>query len=171
MSRAVAGLRACPQFRTEPARTLRRLGRMAESFDVSAGRLLLVEGDPSNDLYLIVDGAVVVHAEHQELAYLAAGQIVGEIGVITGRPRSASVETIARSRFLRINGDQFRAAFRSSNTLQGRTCDLIESRAVGAAEARRRTDRLSVLPRLEDGSNRGQFAAGLLVRSTSEDAR
>ncbi|WP_421118572.1 Crp/Fnr family transcriptional regulator [Aquihabitans daechungensis] len=128
MTRTENALRDCPMFRAESRRTLWSLGRHAEAFDVASGRLLLVEGDPSNDLYLVLEGALVVHAQHQQLAYLPAGQLVGEIGVLTGRPRSACVETIAPSRIMRISGGRFRSAFHASSTLQDRTCDMLASR-------------------------------------------
>jgi CRP-like cAMP-binding protein len=135
MTRTLNALRTCPLLRPERHGTLRCLGRQAEEFDVAEGRLLLVEGDPSNDLYLVLEGAVVVHAHHRPLAYLPAGQLVGEIGVITGRPRSASVETIAPSRLLRISGGQFRSAFQASSTLRGQTRGLLASRGTEATKA------------------------------------
>lgn len=134
MTRALHALRICPLLRTEAAGTLRRLSRQAEVFDVAAGRLLLVEGDPSNDLYLILDGAVVVHSHHRQLAYLQPGQLVGEIGVVTGRPRSACVETIAPSRIMRISGGQFRSALKSSSSLRQRTRELLMIRGATSAE-------------------------------------
>lgn len=135
MTRSLDALRTCPLLRTEAAGTLRRLSRQAEVFDVAAGRMLLVEGDPSNDLYLVLDGAVVVHSHHRQLAYLAPGQLVGEIGVVTGRPRSACVETIAPSRIMRISGGQFRSALKASSTLRERTGELLVVRGAASAES------------------------------------
>lgn len=135
MTRTLDALRTCPLFRTEASGTLRRLGRQAEVFDVAAGRLVLVEGDPSNDLYLVIEGAVVVHAQHCQLAYLAPGQIFGEIGVVTGRPRSACVETVVSSRIMRISGGRFRSALKTSSTLRERTRDLLMIRGATSAES------------------------------------
>ena len=135
MTRAPDALRTCPLLRTEAARTLRCLSRQAEVFDVAAGRLLLVEGDPSNDLYLVLEGAVVVHSHHRQLAYLPPGQLVGEIGVVTGRPRSACVETIAPSRIMRISGGQFRSALKTSSTLRQRTRELLLVRGATTADS------------------------------------
>jgi CRP-like cAMP-binding protein len=141
MTRTLGALRTCPLLRTEHAGTLRRLSRQAEVFDVAAGRLLLVEGDPSNDLYLVLEGAVVVHAHHRQLAYLPPGQLVGEMGVVTGRPRSACVETIAPSRIMRIGGGQFRYALKTSSTLRERTHDLVMVRGATSDESTARPGR------------------------------
>ncbi len=129
MIRTIESLRSCMLLRPEASRTLRRLGRSADVFDVAPGRLLLVEGDTSTDLYLVLAGAVVVHTRERQLAYLPPGQIVGEIGVVTGRPRSASVETVAPSRIMRIDGGQFRSALETSSTLRERTRELLMLRS------------------------------------------
>jgi CPA1 family monovalent cation:H+ antiporter len=133
MTRTLDALRTCPLFRTEAPGTLRRLSRQAEVFDVAAGQLVLVEGDPSNDLYLVIEGAVVVHAQHRQLAYLPPGQLFGEIGVVTGRRRSACVETIAPSRIMRIRGGQFRSALSTSSTLRERIRHLLMIRGATSA--------------------------------------
>lgn len=61
------------------------------------GRVILREGEPGEEFYLIADGTVRVETtrtddEHPvELATLGRGAFFGEVSVLTGRPRTATV--------------------------------------------------------------------------------
>lgn len=71
----------------------------AERVHVSAGATILTQGDPSDRLYVIVRGEVVVSntpdgGVEVELAVLRAVDVFGEIGVLEGRPRTATVRAL-----------------------------------------------------------------------------
>jgi CPA1 family monovalent cation:H+ antiporter len=121
----LAGLRRGPT---------RRLLAGSETFVVPPGGLILVEGDPSNDAYVLLHGALAVETERTHLAYLTAGDHFGEVGVLTGRARSATVEAIERSTVIRINGTRFRAAFRRSSAFRSAVEDEITRRFVATTE-------------------------------------
>ncbi len=60
---------------------------------VAQGEVLIRQGHPVEDLYLILDGAFIVTDERrggQELASLASGEIVGEMSFIDANPPSAT---------------------------------------------------------------------------------
>ncbi len=62
-----------------------------------AGSVLIHQGDIGNTMYVILAGTVRVQREHVSLAGpivladLTPGQVVGEMGVLDGDPRSATV--------------------------------------------------------------------------------
>lgn len=123
----LAGLRRGPT---------RRLLAGSESFSVPAGGLILVEGDPSNDAYVLLQGALAVETRRTHLAYLTAGDHFGEVGVLTGRARSATVEAIEASQVLRIDGTRFRATFRRSGSFRAAVEDEFARRSVTVPEDR-----------------------------------
>ncbi|MBI2897784.1 MAG: cyclic nucleotide-binding domain-containing protein [Deltaproteobacteria bacterium] len=64
----------------------------------AAGAVILREGEPGDDFYLIADGTVRVETrrgegtdDSVELATLGRGAFFGEVAVLTGRPRTATV--------------------------------------------------------------------------------
>lgn len=65
-----------------------------------AGTVILREGEPGDEFYLIANGAVRVDTtgpdvDHPvELATLGRGAFFGEVSVLTGRPRTATVTAI-----------------------------------------------------------------------------
>lgn len=78
----------------------------------SSGQTLVSEGDPSDSAYLILSGvAMVVKTQandYQELARIGSGQILGELGVLEGQPRSATVVAASDLEALRIEADAFK---------------------------------------------------------------
>ncbi len=72
------------------------LERVTKQINLTAGSPILTQGDLTNELYIIDSGQVsVFHAdpnekEEKHIARLGAGQLVGEIALIDGGPRSLS---------------------------------------------------------------------------------
>ncbi|ATS19537.1 hypothetical protein BRW62_06450 [Parathermosynechococcus lividus PCC 6715] len=60
------------------------------------GEIVFREGDPGDAFYVVLEGSVEVRSEHldQILATLYQGDFFGEIAVLTGMPRSATVRTL-----------------------------------------------------------------------------
>jgi cAMP-dependent protein kinase regulator len=72
---------------------------------LSAGEAVFREGDPADALYVVVQGAVVPVAEgesRRRLAVLEEGSFFGEIGLVTDRPRNATVEALVDTQLLAI---------------------------------------------------------------------
>ena len=80
----------------------------------AAKQLIIKEGEPSNDLYYIVSGAVTVLIEDSEgreivLAYLNAGDFFGEIGLFDpNHHRSAFVRAKTPSNIARISYEKIK---------------------------------------------------------------
>lgn len=62
--------------------------------ELGAGELLFAEGDPSQTMYIVISGSIIVFRQRFDsdtvIAELGAGEILGEIGAITGSPRTAA---------------------------------------------------------------------------------
>jgi CRP-like cAMP-binding protein/uncharacterized protein (DUF2236 family)/bacterioferritin-associated ferredoxin len=82
------------------------LAARAEVVSHPAGRSLMTEGQQGDELYVIDSGAVHVTAsrggEDVLLDQLDPGDVLGEIGALTGEPRTASARTATRATLVRI---------------------------------------------------------------------
>jgi CRP-like cAMP-binding protein len=79
---------------------------------VKAQDALFEQGDTSDDLYLVVSGVFVVHLEQDagdsmSLNRLAPGSVIGEIGLLTKQPRTATIHAMMDSEALRVSRDYF----------------------------------------------------------------
>jgi CRP-like cAMP-binding protein/sugar lactone lactonase YvrE len=69
-------------------------------FDI--GQVICVENDPSDEFYIILSGAVDVFSEkaNQSIATLGEGEFFGEISLLMGIPRTATVRTLTANTVL-----------------------------------------------------------------------
>jgi predicted MFS family arabinose efflux permease len=99
---------------------IERLARAAREIAVPAGTVIVREGDPADALYVVVDGSVDVTArgeaggEERALRTMPAGSYFGEIGVLEGIPRTATVTAAEDCDLLRIEGEAFLEALMAS---------------------------------------------------------
>jgi CRP-like cAMP-binding protein len=87
----VAQLSEVPLFANCSKRELTRLLSRLRTESVDAGHTLFVEGAPSSNLYVILTGSAVVRRKGRQIARVGTGDVVGELSVITGGPRTATV--------------------------------------------------------------------------------
>ena len=84
----------------------------AEVKSVRAGEAILTEGDEGKDLFVIRQGSMVVEksvgGKPVFLSYLPAGSYVGEMALIEGGRRTATVRAAIKSEVIRIDGEAFR---------------------------------------------------------------
>jgi len=74
---------------------------------IEAGIDIICEGEPGEELYLLVEGACEVRTEGVRLATIQAGRAFGELSLVDNRPRSASVTATEMCRVLVIHRADF----------------------------------------------------------------
>ena len=87
----------------------------ASSIELAAGQVLFTAGDPGDGCYGIEEGLLKVHVISSSggdriLAILGPGAIVGELSMLDGAPRSASVTAIREAKLSFVSRAAFDAA-------------------------------------------------------------
>jgi CRP-like cAMP-binding protein/Fe-S-cluster-containing hydrogenase component 2 len=84
----------------------------AEVRSVRAGEAILVEGEEGCDIFVVRQGSMVVEktigGRPVFLSYLPAGSYVGEMALLGGGRRAATVRAAVKSEVIRIDGEAFR---------------------------------------------------------------
>jgi small-conductance mechanosensitive channel len=99
-----------------------------------AGTELMKQDDPPSSAFLILEGAASVTLRgaeggtSQEAAILATGNVVGEMSLMTGASRSATVTALTRVRVLEIPKDAIEAILRKSPELAERFSRVLVER-------------------------------------------
>ena len=83
----------------------------------AAGQTVFAEGDPGNALYFIIRGTVEIRRAGKRLATLGVGAFVGEMAVLDGQPRSASVVALTDLTLYELRREHFLAALARSPQL------------------------------------------------------
>ncbi len=113
MDAVVTTLRTVALFAELPREVLARLVSEFDELDLPAGRTVFSQGDPGDALYVVVSGAVEVRGERdgqgERVAVLGPGDCLGEMALVTGDPRSATVVTLSETQLLRLDKERFQA--------------------------------------------------------------
>jgi voltage-gated potassium channel len=87
----IEALSSVPLFAALGQRHLRKVAGTARIRRFTAGTPLIVGGEAASELFVILEGSVTVAVPGREPLLMGAGSFVGELGVLDGGPRSASV--------------------------------------------------------------------------------
>jgi MFS family permease len=90
---------------------LERLAADVVEYTVLAGTTVIVEGDPAEAFYVVQSGDLDVFVGDRQVNDLHAGDWFGEIGLLEGLPRTATVRASGASHLYRIGGTAFLEAF------------------------------------------------------------
>ena len=106
----------------------------------AAGEAVCREGDKDDGLYMIVEGDAVVRigsgAEEREVARLVAGQFFGEMSLMTGEARTATVVAATDMLCYRIDKPAFQAVLRQSPTVVDDIAEVLAARRMALSAAR-----------------------------------
>jgi CRP/FNR family transcriptional regulator, cyclic AMP receptor protein len=91
-------------------------GRVIE-VEFPADRVIARQGEIGTGFFLVVEGAVKVVRDGEELAILGPGEFFGELSVLDGLPRIAQVVAIEPTRCLALATWDFEQAILDSPTL------------------------------------------------------
>lgn len=109
---SIAVMQSLPIFESMPMVRMEALARVASLCHVPRGGVVLREGENTNAIYFILNGALKVlvsDAEGREviLTILGRGELFGEMGAIDNHPRSATVIATQPSDLVMISKHDF----------------------------------------------------------------
>lgn len=110
-------LRRVPLFADLPPEDLKPLAAVAEEHDFADDEVIAEQGDLGDTLHVIVEGQVSVRVggpggRGRTLAVRSQGDVIGEMAVITSRPRMAGLVATGPVRVLTIDQRHFQSILR-----------------------------------------------------------
>jgi len=102
-------LRRVPLFSRMSHRQLERLGQLSDEIEVGLDEVLAEQGRVGHEFFVVLDGHVSVLDKHNQIAQLHRGDFFGEIALLDGRPRTATVRADGITRLLVIGHREFNA--------------------------------------------------------------
>jgi CRP/FNR family transcriptional regulator, cyclic AMP receptor protein len=104
----IAALQASELFRDLPQKQLKRICDAGKEMSFQAGSEVVVEGEEAGRFFLILEGTAEVFAHGVHRAELGPGDAVGEIALLDGGPRSATVKATRDLRTFSLASWNFR---------------------------------------------------------------
>jgi CRP/FNR family cyclic AMP-dependent transcriptional regulator len=124
----VSVLAQIPLFERCSRRQLARIASITREVDYPPATPVVQLGKPGDEFFVVVEGEADVRKGARKLATLRAGSFFGEIALVTGSPRTATVTTGTPMRALVIARDDFRELLEDSPDIQMKILQGIASR-------------------------------------------
>ena len=121
-------LAAVPFFRGFSQEDLHRVVDLSDEVHLPAGSVVVDQGDPGTDCYVIVDGTASVYVRGEHVASSGPGSMVGEMALVDHRPRTATVRATTPMRLLAFDAARFRRLLDEMPKAQVRVMELLVER-------------------------------------------
>lgn len=159
-------LRQVPYFENFTEIELRQLIQSGHRRKLPASEVLFREGDPGDAFYVILSGAVEVIAEkiNKVLVVLPAGKCLGEVALILGIPRTATVKAQEDSLLFAIDRKSFEKLLQANPDLSGLIVQELGKHQEELSKRQEELRKLGLVDAAEDDSNPVDWARKRLSR-------
>lgn len=98
-----------PLFAGLGSKQLEALARLLDEVDVPAGQVLMRQGEPGAEMFIVVDGQFSIERDGAMLRTAGPGEALGELALLTEGPRTATVTATTPARLFVAGHRQFHA--------------------------------------------------------------
>ena len=121
-------LKRVPLFAACSKDELAEIASLADELDLPDSRDLTREGTSGMEFIVLVSGEADVVRQGEVVNELGPGDFVGEIALVTGTPRTATVRTRGPSRVLVLTAAGFRTLMRDVPSIQDKVLPALAAR-------------------------------------------
>jgi CRP-like cAMP-binding protein len=121
-------IKRVPLFSGLSKRELGEVAGIADELAIAQGKELTHEGAAGHEFLVLVEGTADVRRKGRKINTLSSGDFLGEIALVTGTPRTATVTTTAPARMLVITERDFKSLLRRSPPLQLKILEALAAR-------------------------------------------
>lgn len=121
-------LKKVPLFDGLTDRQLQQISRLADELDVPEGKRLATAGETGRELFVIVDGRATVKTPRGRTVRLGRGDFFGEMSLIDGGPRSASVTADGPMKLLVVGQREFWELLSTASSISKKIMSALAAR-------------------------------------------
>ena len=125
-------LQKCPVFAQQPPAMLLEFAALMKSEFFAPGDVIVRQGDIGDKFYIVASGTVTVTTRKNGISFppvtLEAGNYFGEVALLTGDPRNATVTAATPVEVLTLAARHFQQALKHSKTFEERLREAIYRR-------------------------------------------
>jgi CRP/FNR family transcriptional regulator, cyclic AMP receptor protein len=121
-------LKRIPLFAGCSRAELEAVSRVADELWLPAGRVLMRQDATGRELFVLVEGEATVERDGAAIGVRRGGDFLGELALVTGRPRTATVTAATDLRTLVITGLDFDRLLRDVPTIAAKVLKAVAER-------------------------------------------
>jgi CRP-like cAMP-binding protein len=100
-------LKSVPLFSHCNKKQLASIAQLADLVDLPSGADLIREGETGHEFLILVEGNGEVRRKGRKIDTIGPGDFIGEMALLTGAPRNATVRTTTPSTLLAVTSRAF----------------------------------------------------------------
>ena len=125
-------LKSLPLFGGLGKKERELLASRADAVEVPEGKVLAEEGRTAYEFFVIREGTASVERRGEVVAEVGPGDFFGEVGIVTHRPRNATVISTCAMKLLVITAQAFRGMERDTPSVAQQIEKAVEERREAA---------------------------------------
>jgi CRP/FNR family transcriptional regulator, cyclic AMP receptor protein len=129
-------LASVPLFSGLSKRELGEIARFVTEVEISPRQYLAMEGEKGKEVLVILAGKATVRKKGRKVAELGAGDVVGEMSLLTNLPRNATVRTDTFVAALVMDPREFDAVMAAQPKVAVKILRTVATRLVEATDGR-----------------------------------
>lgn len=140
-AKSAAVLGKVPVFVPLDGKELDQLAHECEQLSFGRGERIVHQGEPGDAMYVILEGTAIVsiadgNQAEREVARLSRGEFFGEMALLTGEPRSASVTAVDDLTVVVVHKDSLQSMLHNRPGLAQEMAEIVEARKQGLRAVR-----------------------------------
>ena len=144
-------LRGLPYFADLSDDLIERVCELSDQITLESGTVIIEEGSESEEMYVVVEGELVVTkhsaSKEVELARIHPGEVVGEIALLDEAPRTATVSASAETLVIKVPVAAFEDLLSDPRVVR-RMFRTVTSRLRGIEDTLRHEERMAALGKM-----------------------
>jgi cAMP-dependent protein kinase regulator len=121
-------LKRAPLFARCTKKELEQVAQVADEIDLREGKELTTEGQPGREFFVLIEGTADVRRKGRKVNEMTDGDFFGEIALISGAPRTATVTATSPIRALVVTDRAFRTLLKKSPAMQMKVLEALAER-------------------------------------------
>src|SRR5262245_33029582 len=122
-----------PLFWAASKSDLKKIASLPDEVDLRKGKNLTKEGAPGHEFFVIIEGSAEVRRKGRKVRTLGPGDFLGEISLVSRKPRTATVTATTPIRALVITEQSFRALLEEQPAIGVKILRSLAERLIGDA--------------------------------------
>jgi CRP-like cAMP-binding protein len=121
-------IRQVPLFAHCSRKELLQIAGIADEMDFPAGKVLTKEGRRGHEFFVLVDGSADVRRNSRKINTMMPGDFFGEIAILSGKTRTATVTATTPVRALVLSETSFKELIRRTPSLPYKLLQAVVAR-------------------------------------------
>jgi CRP-like cAMP-binding protein len=121
-------IRHVPLFANCSKKELRKIASIADEIDFRAGKVLIQEGKPGREFFVLVEGKVDISRKGTTIDTCEAGDFFGEVALLSDAPRNATITATTPIVVLVLTDRNFRTLLAATPEIQRKVLTALADR-------------------------------------------